>query len=198
MCNKTIEECWQKVKKDFKFGEQYIDIETNQYIVICPFVPEVMNCLNYTMYKNGSNFRLSHCLCDLFPRAARAAFAMWYKILYRDGRVKAFFIRKDIDLNVNYHEQPLTVEFTGWVDFNDRSRLKFAHLVNNHVVSGYYGDGDKFACEECAFSDKIDDTCKNEVEEVNHVLESVFDELLSLYDHFVETLEDNLHNFFEE
>ena len=193
MCNKTIEEYWQKVKKDFKFGEQYIDIETNQYIVICPFVPEVIIRLNNTMYYNGSNFRLSHCLCY-----SRGAFAMWYKILYRDGRVKAFFIRKDIDLNVDYHNQPLTAEFTGWVDFNDRNHLKFAHLVNNHVISGYYGDGDKFACEECAFSDKIDGTCKNEVEEVNHVLESVFDELFNLYDHFVDTLEDNLHNFFEK
>jgi hypothetical protein len=192
MCNKTIEEYWQKVKKDFKFGEQYIDIETNQYIVICPFVPEVVMRLNYAMRQNGSHFKFSHCLCYSF-----CAFEMWYKTLYKDGRVKAFFIRKDINLDISYHNQPLTAEFTGWVDFNDRNHLKFTHLVNNHVVSGYYGDGDKFACEECAFSDKIDDTCKNEVEEVNHILESVFDELFNLYDQFVDTLENNLHNFFE-
>ena len=193
MCNKTVENCWEETKKDFKFGEQYIDIETNEYIVICPFVPEVIIRLNNTMYQNGSNFMLSHCLCY-----GRGAFAMWYKILYRDGRVKAFFIRKNIDLNVNYHEQPLTAEFTGWVDFNDRNHLKFTHLVNNHVVSGYYGEGNKFACEECAFSNRIDNSCKNEVEEVNHVLESVFDELLNLYDHYVETLESSLHNFLED
>lgn len=193
MCNKTIEEYWQKVKKDFKFGEQYIEVETNQYIVICPFVPEVIIRLNHTMYQNGSNFRFSHCLCF-----SDRAFEMWYKILYRDGRVKAFFIRKDIDLNVDYHEQPLTAEFTGWVDFTDRSHLKFAHLVNNHVVSGYYGEGDKFACEECAFSDRIDHTCENEVEEVNHVLHSIFDDLFSLYDEYVDNLENTLHEFLDK
>ena len=193
MCNKTVENCWEEAKKDFKFGEQYIDIETNEYIVICPFNPNVLFELSDIMWKNGAAFKFSHCLCH-----SVGAFEMWYRILYKDGRVKAFFIRKDINLDINYHNQPLTAEFTGWVDFNDRNHLKFIHLVNNHVVSGYYGDGDKFACEECAFSDKIDETCKNEVEEVNHILESVFDELLSLYDHFVETLEDNLHNFFEE
>lgn len=193
MCNKTIEEYWQKVKKDFKFGEQYIDIETNQYIVICPFVPEVVIRLNYAIRQNGSHFRFSHCLCN-----SCGAFAMWYKILYRDGRVKAFFIRKDIDLNVSYHEQPLTAEFTGWVDFTDRNHLKFAHLVNNHVVSGYYGEGDKFACEECAFSDRIDNSCEAEVSEINHALENVFDGLFDLYDHYVETLESSLHNFLED
>ena len=192
MCSKTVENCWEETKKKFKFGKQYIDIETNEYIVICPFSPSVLYELNNTMYKNGASFKFSHCLCYSY-----GAFKMWYKTLYKDGRVKAFFIRKDINLDINYHNQPLTAEFTGWVDFNDRNHLKFAHLVNNHVVSGYYGDGDKFACEECAFSDKIDDSCRNEVEEVNHVLESVFDELFNLYDHFVDTLEDNLHNFFE-
>lgn len=192
MCNKTVENCWEEAKKDFKFGKQYIDIETNEYIVICPFNPNVLFELSDIMWKYGAAFKFSHCLCY-----SSEAFEMWYKTLYKDGRVKAFFIRKDINLDINYHNQPLTAEFTGWVDFNDRNHLKFAHLVNNHVISGYYGDGDKFACEECAFSDKIDDTCKNEVEEVNHILENVFDELFNLYDHFVDTLEDNLHNFFE-
>ena len=193
MCNKTVENCWEEAKKEFKFGEQYIDIETNEYIVICPFNPNVLFELNDTMYKNGASFEFSHCLCHSY-----GAFEMWYKILYKDGRVKAFFIRKDINLDIDYHNQPLTAEFTGWVDFNDRNHLKFAHLVNNHVVSGYYGDGNKFACEECAFSNKIDDSCRNEVEEVNHILESVFDGLLDLYDHYVETLESSLHNFLED
>jgi hypothetical protein len=190
---KTIKESWESTKPKFKFGEDYIDIENADYIVICPFRPQVLEELNNTLWNNGANFKLAHCLCHSW-----GAFAMWYKTLYSDGRAKVFFIRKDINLSINYHSQPLTAEFTGWVDFNDKSHLKFTHLVNNHVASGYYGDGAEFACEKCAFSDRVDDSCKDEVEEVNHALESIFDDLFDLYDLYVDKLEDTLHAFLDE
>lgn len=189
---KTIKETWDNTKKKYEYGKHYIDLETDQYIVICPFIPYILVELNDELEKNEAKFHMCHCLCYSY-----AAFSMWYRTLYKDGRVKAFFIRKDINLGVDYHKQPLTAEFTGWVDFSNKDFLYFTHLVNNHAATGYYGVYDEFACEKCACSDVVDDTCKDEVEEVNRVLHDVFDELFNIYDLYVEKLENTLHLFLD-
>ena len=190
---KTIKEVWDKTKNKYEYGKQYIDMETDQYIVICPFIPNILSDLNDELEHERAKFHMCHCLCHSF-----AAFSMWYRLLYKDGRVKTFFIRKDINLDVEYRKQPLTAEFTGWVDFTNNGFLYFTHLVNNHAATGYYGNGDEFACEKCACSDKIDNTCKDEVEEVNNVLHGIFDDLFKLYDRYVDNLEDTLHEFLDK
>jgi hypothetical protein len=190
---KSFKEAWDKAKKKYEYGKQYIDMETRQYIVICPFIPNILRDLNDELERENAKFHMCHCVCYSF-----AAFSMWYRLLYKDGRVKTFFIRKDINLDVEYHDQPLTAEFTGWVDYSNKNFLYFTHLVNNHAATGYYGNGSEFACEKCACSDKIDNTCKNEVEEVNNALYSIFDDLFSVYDKYVDELEDTLHEFLDK
>lgn len=189
---KTFKDAWETTKKKYEYGKQYIDLETDQYIVICPFIPHILRELNDELERDDSKFHMCHCLCYSFE-----AFSMWYRVLYKDGRVKTFFIRKDINLGVDYHKQPLTAEFTGWVDFSNKDFLYFTHLVNNHAATGYYGDGNEFACEKCACSDRIDESCKCEVDEVNHAVHEIFDELFNLYDLYADKLEDTLHNFLD-
>ena len=185
---------WNRVKKDFKFGSDFIELDSKGYIIICPFHPDVMINLNLALRQNFI-FRFTHCVCCGYE-----AFNMWYKALYTDGRLKTFFIKKDIDLNTPYNEQPYENEFTGWIDYGENDFLHFAHITNNHLVTGEYGSPstwESLADFNLVYSHRIDDSCKKYVSKMNKLVADIFDDLFRIYDMYVEELEDNLHTCFD-
>lgn len=187
--NVTIKEIWESVKSDYIFGKDYISLETDDYIIISPFSPYVISDFNASLAKNKSLFFFKHCICY------SNCFKFWFRGLYRDGRIKTLFIRKDIDL-YNKNAWSLTSEFTGWVDISDKHFLSFAHLLNNRVASGIYEWNDKLI--ENVLSHYVPNEYENEFAEICDVLEGIFDELVQLYDTYVDELEENLFNFLEE
>lgn len=186
----TIEEIWEKVKRNFKIGKDYIESETEDYIVFCPFNYCILCYFDNILRSSGSYFYFSHCVChDL------NAFCYWYRGLYQDGRLKTFFIRKDIPLRLMSSEQKdKLIEFTGWIDFSDRNFLHFAHDVNNQLITGFYH---KFEFEY-AYSRKVTEGRKNDADKVNKLCSKVYDDLFAQYDAHINELEETLHNILDE
>lgn len=186
----TIEEIWEKVKRNFKIGKDYIESETEDYIVFCPFNYCILSYFDDIFRLSGSYFHFSHCVCHGF-----SAFCYWYRGLYQDGRLKAFFIRKDIPLRLMSSEQKdKLIEFTGWIDFSDRNFLHFAHDVNNQLITGFYH---KFELDY-AYSRKVTEGRKNDADKVNKLCSEVYDDLFAQYDVHINELEETLHNVLDE
>lgn len=194
----TIEEVWEYTKRNFKIGKDYIESETEDYIVFCPFNYCVLSFFDAALKIYRCNFFLSHCVAKIFE-----AFRMWYNDLYSDGMLKAFFYKKDMDLNLCDFERrngacnPLD-EFTGWIDFNDRNFLYFAHDINNHVISGFYDYGSGKKTKEKALSRIVDSKRREEMDFINHKVNEVYDDLFAQYDVHINELEETLFNQLEK
>lgn len=185
----TIEEIWEIVKKNFKIGKDYIESETEDYIVFCPFNYCLLSYFYDVLGGKGCHFDFSHCVCRGFR-----AFAYWYKGLYQDGRLKSFFIRKDIDLSLGYNEQKdKLVEFTGWIDFSDRNFLHFAHDIENELITGEYHNYEF----DFAYNRKVAPKRRKDADFVNKLCSEVYDDLFAQYDAHINELEKTLFNIFE-
>ena len=180
----TIEEVWEYVKRNFRKGKDYIETETDEYIVFCPFNYCVLSFFDDAFRHFDTPFYFQHCVAQSF-----GAFGFWYSMIYRDGMLKTFFIRKDINLgkNCGYYKEngDFLVEFTGWIDFNDRHFLHFAHLVNNDFVTG---------CLQDALSRVVRKDKKDLVDKMNYITSEVYDDLFAQYDAHISELEETLHN----
>lgn len=199
----TIEEIWEYTKRNFKIGKDYIETETEDYIVFCPFnynllsyFSDVLNNIKEIFnYDGWVFFDIQHCVTRL------DAFIHWYRELYQDGRIKTFFLRKDIDISMAASEYALPtknggdclIEFTGWIDFNDRNFLYFAHLVDNSIATGEYINFTK----EGALSRKVTKGKKRIVEKICKITSEVYDNLFAQYDVHINELEETLFNTIE-
>ena len=180
---KVIDKIWRDViKGKYKFGKDYISMETNEYWVVAPFNENIMIELNDKLWLEnkgvGLNFR--HCVCH-----DTLAFAMWYKILYREGRLKVFFIKKNIDI---YSElNGLLDEFTCWIDRNDKLP-HFTHDIKNELVNGTYKKG----LNESVYDPNCVEGRERDLEFVNALTSKVIDRLFTLYDEYKDVLESTL------
>jgi hypothetical protein len=186
----TIEEIWSKTKKNFTYGKDYIESETEEYVVICPFNYYVLSCME-DFLRNYGKFHFQHCVCQ-----SVGAFLYWYKGLYQDGRIKTFFIRKDIDISKPIYENALSPldEFTGWIDFNDRNFLHFTHDCYNRLLTGEYHNY-QF---DYAYNRTVTKGCKRNVNKVNTITAQVYDDIFRQYDEHINELEETLHNIIDE
>lgn len=183
---KLIEEIWKETVREYgyKFGEDYISMETKEYLVICPFSGMVMYNLDGNLRKvTCGEFHLSHCVCGMPD-----AFAMWYDILYNGDRLKTFFFRKDM----SYSSNKTLDEFTCWVDRGDKLP-HFTHDIRNHLVNGTYEKG---------YNESVyDPTCvegrEDDFKFVNNLTSLVFDRLFLLYDTYKQSLELTLYSWFD-
>ena len=187
MSELKVEEVWDITKRNFKIGKDYIETETDEYIVFCPFNYSILTYFYDVISHKGGYFKLQHCVTR-----SLGAFCFWYNRLYVDGRLKTFFIRKDINLMLMASEQDKLAEFTGWIDFNDRNFLYFAHDVNNDLISGEYHNYEV----EYAYSRKI--VNKDLADKVNVIASQVHDDLFAQYDVHINELEETLHNIIDE
>lgn len=187
--NITIEEVWKKAKANFRIGKDYIESETDDYIVFSVFNYALLSYFNDELRDNGSYFRFTHCVCD-----SLSAFRYWYNGIYQRGRLKTFFIRRDIDLNlmVSEYDNPL-VEFTGWIDFSDRNFLHFAHDVRNRLITGEYVNYKYIE----AYSRKVAPKRKEDADFVNMKVSEVYVDLFIQYNAHVNELERTLYNIIE-
>lgn len=184
--NITFEEIWEITKKNFKIGKDYIESETEDYIVFCPFNYTLLSYFHDVFRGKGCYFHFSHCLCQ-----GLGPFVYWYNGLYQDGRLKAFFVRKDIDLSLMWSEQEdALVEFTGWIDFNDRNFLHFAHDVKNELITGEYRNYQA----DFAYNRKVARKRKKDADFVNKIASEVYDDLFVQYDIHINSLEETLFN----
>lgn len=195
---RTIEEVWEYVKRNFKIGKDYIETETEDYIVFCPFNYSLLSFFDDAFRNFYCYFGFGHCVCESIR-----AFCYWYEMMYQDGMLKTFFIRKDINLgkiNGDYAmEKDFLVEFTGWISLSDRNFLHFAHLVNNEFVTGDFSFSSKETCNrEHAMSRKVAKGYKEIVDKMNSMVNEVYDDLFAQYDAHVEELEETLHNILDE
>jgi len=186
---KRIERLWNRVKSDFVLGKDYIETETDEYIVFCPFNQAVLAALQDAFFKCGCKYKMSHCVCW-----SQGAYAFWFERLYQDGRLKTFFISKNINLRKCCDEQPMMAEFTGWIDFSDRNFLHFAHLVGNELATGEYHNYEA----EYAYNRHVDTKYKRYVERMNELTNDVYDALFEQYDKYIDKLEETLHNIIDD
>jgi hypothetical protein len=194
----TIEKVWEYVKRNFRKGKDYIETETDEYIVFCPFNYLVLSFFDDAFRHFDTSFYFQHCVAQQF-----GAFGFWYNMIYRDGMLKTFFIRKDTNLGKNNWdyamEKDFLVEFTGWISLSDRNFLHFAHLVNNEFVTGDFSFSSKETCNrEHAMSRKVAKGYKEIVDKMNSMVNEVYDDLFAQYDVHVEELEETLHNILDE
>ena len=194
----TIEEVWEYTKRNFKIGKDYIETETEDYIVFCPFNYCVLSFFDDALRMYRCHFFLSHCVARIFE-----AFRMWYTNLYEDGMLKAFFFKKDMDLNLSDYKRRNGAcssidEFTRWIRFSDRNFLYFAHDINNHVISGSYVWSDDARTKEGALSRVVDSKRREKMDFINSMVNKVYDDLFAQYDVHVEELEETLHNILEK
>jgi len=186
----NITKVWKKAKANFKIGKDYIESETEDYIVFCPFNYCLLSYFDDVLRKYGCYYHFSHCVCGSI-----GAFCYWYNGLYQDGRLKAFFIRKDIDLSLICTQQEnRLVEFTGWIDFSDRNFLHFAHDVKNDLITGEYHNYEY----DFAYNRKVAPKRKKDADFVNKITSEVFDDLFAQYDVHINELEETLHNIIDE
>lgn len=186
----TITEIWEKSKKNFVYGKDYIETETDEYLVICPFNYSLLSLMYDTFRFFQCDFHFTHCVCE-----SLGAFLYWYRGLYRDGRVKTFFIKKDINLEESaWNQDDELAEFTGWVDFSDRNFLHFAHDIRNRLLTGEYHNYEY----DYAYNRTVTKGCKKLANKVNLITSQVYDEIFRQYDKYIDDLEETLHNLFDD
>lgn len=135
---------------------------------------------------DGCYYSFSHCVCHTL-----SAFCYWYKGIYKRGRLKTFFIRKNIDLSLMaFEHEDVLAEFTGWIDFSDRNFLYFAHDVNNKLISGEYVDYNPID----AYSRKVAPKRREDADFVNMMVSEVYDDLFVQYNANINELEKTLYN----
>ena len=192
-----IEEVWEYTKRNFKVGKDYIETETEDYIVFCPFNYCVLSFFDNALRLFKSRFCFQHCVCQSF-----GAFCYWYEMMYRDGMLKTFFIRKNLDLSksaLEYREdKDFLAEFTGWISFSERNFLYFAHPIDNNFITGDYGFYPPHNDREHAMSRKVAKSCKYLVDKMGSIVNEVYDDLFAQYDVHIEELEETLHNILEK
>lgn len=181
---KRIERLWNRVKSDFVLGKDYIETETDEYIVFCPFNQAVLAALQDAFFKCGCKYKMSHCVCW-----SQGAYAFWFERLYQDGRLKTFFISKNINLRKFSECQPMMAEFTGWIDFSDPHFLHFAHLVNNDLATGEYVD----YMGKYAYDRHVTEKYKEYVDRMNEITAEVYNDLFEQYGQHIFELEETLH-----
>ena len=113
----TLDKIWLTAKSNFVLGKDYIETETRDYIVFCPFNYSILSLFqellketvedNHPEILSDCGYKMSHCVCN-----SLGAYVYWYEKLYQDGRLKTFFIKKNLDITKEYSEQPLMAEFT--------------------------------------------------------------------------------------
>ena len=186
----TFEKVWDKAKRNFSLGKDYLESETDEYIVFSPFNSALLLYLHEVLRGYNCLFNFTHCVCHSLD-----AFIYWYGGLYQYGRLKTFFIRKDIDLNLGAHwQKDQLVEFTGWIDSDDRNFLHFAHDVDNNLITGEY-----FHYEfKYAYNRKVTSRRKNDADFVNMLVSEVYDNLFAQYYANFNNLEKTLHNIIYE
>ena len=191
--NVTLEKVWKTTKSNFVYGKDYIETETKDYIVFCPFNYSMLSLFQEILRETSEDnfyhgFRMSHCVCNTL-----GAYYYWFDKLYQDGRLKTFFIKKNLDITKEYENQPLMSEFTGWIDFSDRHFLHFAHLVNNELATGEYVGYQA----EFAYNRHVNSKYKWYVDRMNSIVTEVHDALFEQYDKYVNELEETLHNIMD-
>lgn len=187
-----VEKIWNKTKRNFVLGKDYIETETRGYIVFCPFNYAVLAMFREYLddiERTKCRYRMSHCVCE-----SVGAYIYWYKVLYQDGRLKTFFISKKLNIKNDYEEQPKLAEFTGWIDFSDRHFLHFAHLVDNKLATGEYHNFEG----EYAYNRNVNSKYKKYVERMNELTSEVYDSLFEQYDKYIDKLEETLHNVIDD
>jgi hypothetical protein len=194
----TIEEVWEYTKRNFKIGKDYIETETEDYIVFCPFNYCVLSFFDDALMRFGSFFRFQHCVCNSF-----SAFCYWYEKMYQDGMLKTFFIRKNLDLAkcaLEYREdKDLLAEFTGWISFSERNFLYFAHPIDNNFITGEFSfDGYDKRDREHVMARTVAKGSRKLVDKMNSMVNEVYDDLFAQYDVHINELEKTLYNILEK
>lgn len=185
-----VEKIWKKTKRNFVLGKDYIETETRGYIVFCPFNYTVLAVFDgYLRDFEGGRFQMSHCVAN-----SLGAYIYWFERLYQDGRLKTFFISKKLNLENRFNEQPKLAEFTGWIDFEDRHFLHFAHLADNQLATGEYHNFEA----EYAYNRNVEPRFKRYVERMNELTSEVYDALFEQYDKYIDRLEETLHNLIDD
>jgi hypothetical protein len=195
----TLDKIWLTAKSNFVLGKDYIETETRDYIVFCPFNYSILSLFqellketvedNHPEILSDCGYKMSHCVCN-----SLGAYVYWYDKLYQDGRLKTFFIKKNLDITKGYDEQPLMAEFTGWIDFEDPHFLHFAHLVNNELATGQYVRYEA----EYAYSRYVNPKYKWYVDRMNSIASEAYKSLFEQYDKYIDSLEGTLHNIMDE
>ena len=185
-----VEKIWKKTKRNFVLGKDYIETETRGYIVFCPFNYSILSLFDeFLRDYEGCRFSLSHCVAH-----SVGAYTYWFERLYQDGRLKTFFISKKLNLENNYNDKPKLAEFTGWIDFEDRHFLHFAHLVDNKLATGEYHNFEA----EYAYNRHVEVKYKKYAERMNELTSEVYDALFEQYDKYIDKLEETLHNVIDD
>ena len=73
----TIKEVWEYTKRNFKVGKDYIETETEDYIVFCPFNYCVLSFFDDALRLFKSSFCFQHCVCQSF-----GAFFFFFLMMY--------------------------------------------------------------------------------------------------------------------
>lgn len=160
----TFIEYWNEYKKQYNFGEDYVDVDCGEFIAICPS--------RYCVMHNMEKFKTKHCVThskEMWDyHNERSVFSLKYQKESYFGEkykefmnydstyldlIKVFFFRKN-ETNPNFTDEVCDIggygrdintieinqnEFTGWLSPNASKIIDYFHLQNNLTSTAYPG-----------------------------------------------------------
>lgn len=148
MAKETFIEYWDKYKRQYKYGHDYIDIDCGKYVAIVPAKFELISGIQF----------MSHCYSSrLIPFCTFSNAYYFNPNKQLERGIKVFVFEKKvtieelslIDKSITNYANPY-IEFTFWISQYKSDHLYGLHNHRNVMISSYQravhtGDGD-FKC----------------------------------------------------
>lgn len=144
MAKETFIEYWDKYKRQYKYGHDYIDIDCGRHIAIVPTNFELINGILF----------MSHCYSSRLVPFCTFTNAYYFNPKKKAERgIKVFVLEKNVTIEeLNSIDRSITnyaypyVEFTFWLTQDGSNHLYGLHNHRNVLITSYQKEDKSFNC----------------------------------------------------